>query len=95
MSLTLCVLLWAHEGAECALIEYEDRVLPLVSSHGGRVLRRARSEGTGRNPLEIQLLEFPSQAALDSYANDERRTSLAADRDRVIARAEVFPVNLV
>src|ERR1017187_4145813 len=60
MSLTLCVLLWAQPGAGDALIAYEDRVLDLVSGHGGRVLQRARSNGADGQPLEIQLLEFPS-----------------------------------
>ena len=31
MSLTLCVLLRAHEGRETALVEYEDRVLQLLA----------------------------------------------------------------
>ncbi len=95
MGLTLCVLLWAHEGAEGALIEYEDRVLPLLASHGGRLLQRARAAGTDGEPSEIQILEFPSEAALAAYTNDARRTSLAADRDRAIARTTTVRVTLV
>ena len=34
---TLCVLLWARPGADDALTAYEDRVLALVSEHGGRI----------------------------------------------------------
>jgi len=44
MSLTLCVLLWAHQGNEDGLISYEDRVLEFEPSHGGRLLPRARTE---------------------------------------------------
>ncbi len=95
MSLTLCVLLWARPGAEDALIAYEDRVLDLVSGHGGRVLQRARNNGTDERPLEIQLLEFPSASALDGYMTDDRRLSLADDRDRAIARTEVIDVTLM
>ncbi len=94
MSLTLCVLLWARPGTEDGLIAYEDEVLSLVPEHGGRVLQRARSGGTGGQPLEIQFLEFPSAAALDAYMTDDRRTSLAAERDRVIAQTEVIQVQL-
>jgi hypothetical protein len=54
MSLTLCVLLWAREGREHDLAVYEDRVLQLVSDHGGRVLQRARTDGSAGRPLEIQ-----------------------------------------
>jgi uncharacterized protein (DUF1330 family) len=94
VSLTLCVLLWARPGTEDGLIAYEDEVLSLVPEHGGRVLQRARSGGTGGQPLEIQFLEFPSAAALDAYMTDDRRTSLAAERDRVIAQTEVIQVQL-
>jgi uncharacterized protein (DUF1330 family) len=95
VSVTLCVLLWARPGAADALIAYEDRVLGLVPDHGGRVLQRARGAGTDEQPLEVQLLEFPSTAALDGYMADERRLSLAGERDRAIARTQVMNVELV
>lgn len=95
MSRTLCVLLWAQPGAQAALTAYEDRVLRLVPGHGGRVLQRGRGRGTGGQPAEIQFLDFPSQAALDAYMADPRRTALAADRDRAVARTEIIDVELV
>jgi uncharacterized protein (DUF1330 family) len=95
VSLTLCVLLWARPGADDALVAYEDRVLALVPGHGGRVLQRARSGGADGQPLEVQLIEFPSAAALDAYMADGRRTSLAAERDRAIARTQVIDVEVV
>ena len=39
--------------------------------------------------------EFPSAAALDAYMGDPRRTALAADRDRAVARTEIIEVELV
>jgi hypothetical protein len=111
MSRTLCVLLWAQPGAQAALTAYEDRVLGLVPGHGGRVVHRARNSGvhharnggvqpgqgggTDGQPAEIQFLDFPSQAALDAYMADPRRTALAADRDRAVARTEIIDVELV
>ena len=95
MSLTLCTLLWARPGAEDGLIAYEDRVLRLVPEHGGRVLQRARGSGTAGQPLEVQLLEFPSAQALDAYMTDERRRSLAGERDKAISKTEVIEVQLV
>ena len=94
MSLTLCVLLWAQPGAGDALIAYEDKVLDLVPGHGGRVLQRARSSGTDGQPLEIQLLQFPSQSALDDYMTDTRRLALARDRDQAIASTQVINVEM-
>jgi uncharacterized protein (DUF1330 family) len=95
MSLTLCVLLWAREGAEQALVQYEDRVLELVGAHGGEVLQRARTGGGPQEPLEVQLLQFPSEAALEAYMRDGRRTVLSADRDKAVARTEIFRAQLV
>ena len=95
MSLALCVLLWAKPGADEALTAYEDQVLALVPEHGGRVLQRARSSGAEGQPLEIQVIAFPSAAALDAYMSDGRRTSLAAERDRAIAKTQVIDVELV
>ena len=95
MSLTLCVLLWTRPGADDALTAYEDRVLGLVPEHGGRVLQRARSSGADGQPLEIQFLEFPSAEALGRYMADERRTVLADERDRAIARTDVIEVELI
>ncbi len=91
----MCVLLWAKQDAESALVAYEDRVLALVPEHGGRVLQRARTNGSDGQPLEIQLLEFPSAAGVSDYMSDERRLSLADERDRAIARTEVFNVELM
>jgi uncharacterized protein (DUF1330 family) len=80
---TLCVLLWARPGGEEALTSYEDQVLGLLPDHGARVLDRGA-------PTEVQLLEFPSAAAVDAYMKDPRRTALAADRDAAIVRTEVL-----
>jgi uncharacterized protein (DUF1330 family) len=95
MSLTLCILLWAAPGAEDGVIAYEDRVLRIVPEHGGRILQRARGSGTDGQPLEIQLLEFPSAQALDAFMTDDRRQALAAERDQVISKTEVIEVQLV
>jgi uncharacterized protein (DUF1330 family) len=95
MTIRVCVLLWPKPGAEGALIDYEDRVLMLLADHGGRVLQRARTDASDGMPLEIQILEYPSQAAFDAYVTDGRRAALAAAHDAAIARTEVLPVELI
>lgn len=92
--LTLCCLLWAHPGAEDALIAYEDRVLALLPEHGIDLVIRAIGDGGDGRPIETQVYRVPTQAALDAYVADPRRTALADERDRVIARTELFPVAL-
>ncbi len=94
MDVTLCVLLWAHPGRDDELVAYEDRVLPLVAGHGGRVRERARSDGTDGAPLEVHLIEFPSEAAFEAYLVDDRRAAMAAERDAAIARTQVLRVEL-
>lgn len=54
MTLQLCVLLWANDGHEAALTEYEDAVLALVPKHGGRVVSRVRRISSGNEPLEVR-----------------------------------------
>ncbi len=91
----MCVLLWARPGEEDGLMAYEDQVLGIAAGYGGRVLQRARSSGTGGQPLEIQLLDFPSAQAVEAFQADRRRQSLAGERDRVIAKTEIIEVQLV
>jgi uncharacterized protein (DUF1330 family) len=95
MTVTLCVLLWAREGREAELISYEDRVLQLLPEHGGRVLQRARAAGQPGQPLEVHLVQFPSEDALAGYMSDERRAALSSDRDAAVERTEVIRVDLV
>jgi hypothetical protein len=95
MAVTLCVLLWARPGREADLVAYEDRVLRFVPDHGGRVLQRARTAGEVGEPLEVQLVQFPSEASLAGYMADERRAALSGDRDAAVERTEVLRVDLV
>jgi hypothetical protein len=95
MSLTLCVLLWARPGAEDGLIAYEDQVLGIAAEHECRVLQRVRGSGGDGQPLEVQLLEFPSPRTLDDFMTDPRRQSLAGERDRAISKTEVIQVHVV
>lgn len=93
--LTLCALVWARPGQEERLVEYERQVLRLLPAHGARVLQRAvNADREPTQPLEVQLLEFPSRAAFDSYLDDPARRLLAELRDTFIERASVFPVEL-
>ena len=94
-AVTLCVLLWARPGTEAGLIAYEDQVLGIAAGYHGQVLQRARSNGADGQPLEVQLLEFPSAQAVTEFMADGRRQLLAAERDRVIARTEIIDVQLV
>lgn len=90
VAVTMCVLLWAHTGREADLGRYEDQVLALLADHSGRVVQRVRVEGGDGEPAEVQILQFASDAALEGYMNDPRRTALAGQRDAAIARTDVL-----
>lgn len=90
--LHLCCLLWARPGLESDLAAYEDKVLSFVPDHGGELLSRVTGDGSDGHPLEVHVYRFPDQKAVDSYIADPRRLELAAERDRVIARTDLFPV---
>lgn len=92
--ITLCCLLWAHPGAEEALVAYEDRVLALLPDHGIALEVRAVGDGAHGRPVETQVYRIPNQAALEAYMADPRRTAHTDERERVIARTELFPVTL-
>jgi uncharacterized protein (DUF1330 family) len=92
MTLELCVLLWASEGEEDALTEYENAVLALIPKHGGRVVSRVRRLGDGDGPLEVQIIELPDDTALRAYMKDPERLALASVHRRVIARTDIVNV---
>src|SRR5437870_6381294 len=61
------------DGVE-AFRMYEDRVLPLLNEHGGRLQRRLQNEpGT----VELHIVSFPSDVAFQKYRSDPRRTAAA------------------
>jgi SAM-dependent methyltransferase len=92
--LTLCCLLWARSGLVADLAAYEDAVIALLADHDGALVQRAYGEGTAEHPDEVQIYSFPDQTALDGFLADPRRIALTDERDRVIARTELFPVSL-
>ncbi len=53
-----------------AFQRFESAVLPLMPNYGGKLERRLRS-ADGR--IEVHMLSFPSQQALDAYRADPVR----------------------
>ncbi|MEO6955569.1 MAG: hypothetical protein ABI137_02410 [Antricoccus sp.] len=91
----LCCLLGAHPGQEAALSDHQNCVLAFIPAHDGALVQRARSDGTDGQPNEVQIYWFTNQAAFEGYRDDPRSTELSVQRDRVIARTELFPVTII
>jgi uncharacterized protein (DUF1330 family) len=98
MSLRLCVLLWEQEGRGDDLAAFEDGVLGLIPKHGGSVISRGRViDRQHGDPLEVQVIDLPDDAALAAYMQDPVREELASthDRDAIIARTQVLRVGRI
>ena len=55
---------------------YEDRVLPLLARHGGRLQRRLR---TADGTTEVHVLDFDGQEGYDAYMRDPERAQARAE----------------
>jgi uncharacterized protein (DUF1330 family) len=93
MSIALCVVLWSTPGREEQFAEYEDRVLARLEAHGARLLIRVSS--LDGDPTEVQVLEFPSEEALEGFQNDPERLALAGLRAEAVMRTEITRVMVV
>jgi hypothetical protein len=67
---TLVLIADLPADSVAAFLEYEDRVLPLLARHGGRLERRLR---TADGLTEVHVVSFPSQASYDGYVGDPER----------------------
>jgi uncharacterized protein (DUF1330 family) len=92
---TLCVTLTAKPDSAALLVEYEDQVLDLLPAHGARLVQRVRALDATSDPLEIQVVEFPSEEALEHYLQDPARVALSDLRDRAIAKTGLLRVTVV
>ncbi|WP_354253278.1 MULTISPECIES: hypothetical protein [unclassified Bradyrhizobium] len=68
---------------------YEGVVLPLLPEFNGRLDRRLRTpDGT----IEMHIVSFASDADLQNYRHDPRRTGQASLLEKSLAELEVFPM---
>lgn len=91
--LYLTVHLYGRQGVPGEFKAYEQHALDLFRRHGGEVLvayTPQRAAGDADTPDEIQVLRIADQAALDAFMTDPQRTTLAAERERVIRRTVVY-----
>jgi uncharacterized protein (DUF1330 family) len=99
--LTLCVVLYPNPGQNEALIEYEDLATSRFADYGAVLKQRVRTTEVrsaadgGTAPLEVQIIEFPSQAALDQFMVDPARVAADGLRRRAIARTDILTVDVI
>jgi uncharacterized protein (DUF1330 family) len=95
------VLLYPVEGREDLLVEYEDLATSRYAHYGAVLRQRVRTTdvrsgaGDGPPPFEVQIVDFPSQAALDQFLVDPERVAADDLRQRAIARTDILTVEVI
>jgi hypothetical protein len=83
--LTVVLIARIPPNGVAAFQAYEDQVLPLLNEHGGRLERRMRNElGT----VELHIVSFSSDTALQEYRDDPRRSAAAHLLETSAAKVE-------
>jgi len=91
--LYLTVHLYGRNGIPGEFREYERKALDIFKRHGGAVVvayKPAPGSRTGDVPDEIQVLRIKDKTALDGFMGDPDRVGMAAERESVLRRTEVF-----
>jgi hypothetical protein len=96
------VKLYGRNGIRGEFFAYEQRALDIFRRHGGEVVAayaplREPSGKTGMTdksqsdyPDEIQILRIADRSAFDRFMLDPERLGMAAERDAVIRRTDVY-----
>lgn len=90
------VKLYGRNGVRGEFLSYERKALDIFKRHGGEVVAAyAPVLGpVGVNqadfPDEIQILRIADRTAFDRFMQDPERLGLAAERDSVIRKTEVY-----
>src|ERR1700747_1660041 len=85
-------LVFINEGKEDLFLEFEDRVLPILSKYNGTLLYRVRPgkdnviESTVGQPFDVHLLSLPSKELFAAYASDEERVQYLDMKNESMAR---------
>lgn len=69
---------------------YEDRVVPSLADHGGRLERRLWN---GDGTVEVHIVHFPSAVAFENYRSDPRRAAAGHLLDTSSAKIELISVS--
>src|SRR6188472_2993740 len=87
------VHLFGRKGIRGEFLEYETKALDVFRKHGGEVVvayvPMPAADGA-ETPDEIQVLRISDREAFDAFVQDPARVALAAEREAVIRKTEVY-----
>ena len=90
------VKLYGRNGVRGEFLSYERKALDIFKRHGGEVvaayvpLPDPGRKGQADFPDEIQILRIADRPAFDRFMQDPERLGMAAERDAVIRKTEVY-----
>ena len=93
MTVHIVVHLFAANGAKEGMKAYEEKALRIFRRHGGEILAAFKPDsksGDKPAPDEIQILRIRSREDFEKFMNDPDRVGMSDERNRVIAKTEVF-----
>jgi uncharacterized protein (DUF1330 family) len=94
--LHLIVRLWLRDEANIGEFEkFERAAAGVMAQHGGSIERAFRRKETqeSEEPFEVHLVKFPDAEAFAAYRDDDRTLALKEQRERLIARTEIWRGN--
>ena len=89
---SLVVSLWLNTDDVAAFESFERSAVRVMTRHGGRIdnVVRLTDAERGDGPFEVHIVSFPSWSAFDAYRADSAFKALLPQRERLIARTEVW-----
>ena len=84
-------LLYAGEGGIASLKAHENRIMPILHDHGGRLISASRpSEPRAGDPDEIHVAHFDDLAALEAFRADPRHATLKDERAHALRDVRIY-----
>ena len=93
-------IIFLKEGMENSFNLFEEKVIPLLGKHKGKLLYRIRPnkdsiiEGIDK-PYEIHILEFQTKSDFESYANDKERLKHLNLKDQSVEKIQLIEGKLI
>jgi len=85
-------LIYIQKDREAVFHDFEDRVLPLLERHGGKLIYRVRPDEKsvitceGEPPYELHLVAFKDRRGFETYRDDPDRTKYMQLKNESVAR---------
>ena len=93
-------IIFLKEGMENSFNLFEEKVIPFLGKHKGKLLYRIRPnkdsiiEGIDK-PYEIHILEFQTKSDFESYVNDKERIQHLKLKDQSVKKIMLIEGKLI